>query len=73
MKRIILSILVITSVGVTTIPAFANNWQWQLDQIKADQQRRNKCHAAEQANAPKDKSTETPKKADQPAPTPPVK
>ncbi|MBL8524814.1 MAG: hypothetical protein JNN20_14070 [Betaproteobacteria bacterium] len=62
MKRIIHSILIITSVGIADVPAFANNWQWQLGQIKADQQRRDKCHAAEQAKPVKEKSTETPKR-----------
>lgn len=72
MKRIV-TILAIATFGVTALPSFANNWQWQLDQIKADQQRRAKCHAAEQAKLLKDKMTDAQKKAAQPTTTPPVK
>lgn len=63
MKRLF-TILAIAIVGVTALPTFANNWQWQLDQIKADQQRRVKCHAAEQAKRLKEKMTDVDKKPD---------
>ena len=48
MKRIIRT-LIIASLAFSVVPTFANNWQWQFDQINSDQQRRAKCVAAEQA------------------------
>ena len=48
MKTIIRT-LVIASLAVSAVSAFANNWQWTLDQIKADQQRCAKRTAAEHA------------------------
>lgn len=42
------TLLVAMSLAIGSTSALANNWQWQLDQIKADQQRRVQCHAAEQ-------------------------
>lgn len=76
MKRFI-GCLIIASFALVAFPAFANNWQWQLEQIKADQQRRAKRAAAEEAalqlvkpDAAKQKAT-LPDRA--PAPTPPAK
>ena len=46
MKRIITTLTIILF-GFTAAPTFANNWQWQTDQIKADQQRWPKCCAVE--------------------------
>lgn len=72
MKRLF-TILVVAAFGVTSVPSFANIWQWQLDQIKADQQRRAKCRAAEQAKVLLDKMHDAQKKAAPPVTTPPAK
>ena len=48
MRRLFI-ILTMTLFGFTAAPSFANTWQWQPDQIEADQQRRAKCRAAEPA------------------------
>ncbi len=65
--------LTVAAFGFAAVPASANSWQWQLDQIKADQQRRARCHAVEQARLLQEKMQEAAKKAELPAPTPPAK
>ena len=77
MKRMLIT-LTIATLGFAAVPASANNWQWQLDQIKADQQRRAKCHAAEQAKQLSEKMSDAQKKAearknDRPTPIQPAK
>ena len=47
MKRIIQTLAGIT-IAVAATPSFANNWLWQLDQIKVDQQRHTTIAAKEQ-------------------------
>jgi hypothetical protein len=72
MKRT-LSTLTIAALSLITVPALANNWQSQLDQIKANQQRHAKCHAAEQARLMMEKMAEAKRQADQLSHTAPVK
>ena len=43
--------------ATAAIPSYANNWQWQLDQISAGQQSRISNYQAEQhARLPKEKT-----------------
>ena len=76
MKNIIRT-LFIASFAFIAVPTLANNWQWQLDQIKADQQRSAKRATAEQKTAYSPKpETSKPKVIEQdrkPAPNPPAK
>lgn len=72
MKRIF-TFLTIAILGFAAVPALANSWQWQLDQIKADQQRRAKCRAAEQARVLLDKMNEAQKKTAPPVTPSPAK
>lgn len=76
MKRFI-TILAIAAIGFAATPSIANSWQWQLDLIKADQQRRAKHAAEDQAHLEKEKMSATPKKAVEqgakPVPAPTVK
>ena len=58
-------------------PAFANNWQWDLDQIKANQKRAEQRRANAQATLMLEKSAAERDKAEaekaKPAATPQVK
>ena len=60
MKRIITGItsIAIVAASLSTLPSFANNWQWQLDQIAIEQQCCTRCAAVEQAKDADDKKAE---------------
>ena len=76
MKRIV-TVLTMATPGFAAGPAFANNWQWQLDQIKANQHRTEQHHAPAQPKLAIEKSTAEHNKAEatkaNPAAIPPVK
>ena len=51
MKRIITGIasIAIAAASLSILPSFANNWQWQLDQIAIEQQCCTRCAGVERA------------------------
>ena len=57
MKRIY-TVLASAAFATVAIPSYANNWQWQLDRIKSEQQRCIGNHLAqEQARLAREKTT----------------
>ena len=76
MKRII-TFQIMATPGLAANTAFANNWQWQLDQIKADQHRTQQHSTPAQPKLAIEKSTAAHNKAEateaNPIAIPPVK